>query len=361
MADLPYSFDLTLDNDADSKNIDYHKNIACESNELFHEHKISFTDSETHLSAEQRLSLLNFFFVKTLSEKEFRDAYLKKVHWITSDDKPDASALYTSLLKVAGLTDSIYFTSKISHSNLEAFGFYRFNPSSIKNGVASCCVEHPRAILEREIPPLTAKMDNNMKVNVSFKDNKEVEPKIQCLFRHLRNAIAHDNTYFIGDKVLFVDYDRSGKETTAAVLLYQQTLFNWITLVNSGRTHTGYVLGFNSDSKVVLQKIDEHPLLMKPDFNLMIKTTAIKIEKKVAGKKTSSWVDTTEIKLSVQEELKSVSGITVSETSSTETVIGNVINETHSTGEFRITIPMRFSSLQEKDTRDDKMFLFISY
>lgn len=361
MADVLHSFDLALDNEGDNKNFEFHKNLSCSSNVFFHEHKISFTDAETQLSAEQRLSLLNFFFVKTLSEKEFRDEQLKRTLWVTSDDKPATNSLYKALIKVAGLTDSIYYTSSILFSDFGSFGFYMFDANNIKKGVASCCVEHPRAILARKIPELTAKLDSDMKVNVSFKDHKEVEPKIQCLFRHLRNAIAHDNTYFIGDKVLFIDYDRSGCSLTGAVLLSIQTLFKWITLVNNGRTETGYVLKVDDESRVVLHKIDGHPLLMQTDFNLALKVADIKIKKRVTKGKKTSWVDTTDIILTVQENIKNVNGITVDQITPADIILGAISNPTQTTGEYRITIPMKFSSLHEKDVRDEKLFLFINY
>lgn len=361
MADVLHSFDLALDNEGDNKNFEFHKNLSCSSKVVFHKNKISFTDAETQLSAEQRLSLLNFFFVKTLSEKEFRDEQLKRTLWVTSDDKPATNSLYKALIKVAGLTDSIYYASSILFPDFDSFGFYMFDANNIKNGVASCCVEHPRAILARKIPELTAKLDSNMKVNVSFKDNKEVEPKIQCLFRHLRNAIAHDNTYFIGDKVLFIDYDPSGRGLTGAVLLSSQTLFDWITLVNNGRTKTGYVLKLDDNSRVLLHKIDEHPLLMQTDFNLWLKSTDIKIEKRVTVQKKTSWADTKEIVLTPQNSINTVNEIIVKQTTPADIIIGDISNPNNTSGKYRITIPMKFSSLHEKDARDESLFLFINF
>ncbi len=359
MSNIIHSFDLVVDRDNDSKNISFHKNTSCDSNEVFHEYKMSFTDAKTNLTADQRLSLLDFFFAKPLSEKEFRDALLKRAGWIKKDDTPDTASLYKTLLSVAGIENSIFFAPSISYSDFEKFGFYMFDTDKIKKGESSCCVNHPRAILRRDFPPLSAKLDGNMKVSISFKDNKEVEPKIQCLFRHLRNAIAHDNTYFINDKVLFIDYDKSGK-ISGAVLFKQQTLFDWIKLVNNGKTHTGYVLKCTNDESLYLCKIETHPLLINSPFNLMLKANEIRIEKKHINGKTSSWSDTTDISITVQESIKGVTGVVVDKENSSNILIAKISTAADAKGEYRITVPMKFSSINEKNQKAEQLCLYLS-
>lgn len=90
----------------------------------------------------------------------------------------------------------------------------------------SICICHPRGVLMQEFE---YQHDENETVRVESK-----EARVRCLFRHIRNAFAHGNTYFLpNDMVMFEDKERgsSGKITTR-LLMPQQALLKWMTIVD---------------------------------------------------------------------------------------------------------------------------------
>ncbi len=55
----------------------------------------------------------------------------------------------------------------------------------------------------------------------------------ESILTHIRNAFAHGNTYFFNNgNVLLTDKDNRGK-LTASILIKQQTLIDWIKLIDS--------------------------------------------------------------------------------------------------------------------------------
>lgn len=55
----------------------------------------------------------------------------------------------------------------------------------------------------------------------------------ESVLTHLRNAFAHGNTYYFDNQfVLFEDKDQKGT-ITARIILAQQTLIDWISLIDS--------------------------------------------------------------------------------------------------------------------------------
>ncbi len=67
-------------------------------------------------------------------------------------------------------------------------------------------------------------------------DDEKPQPKsgtskADALLAHIRNAFAHGNTYFFDNgNVLLEDKDKSN--TTAMILIRQQTLLDWINLID---------------------------------------------------------------------------------------------------------------------------------
>ncbi|NBH61412.1 hypothetical protein D1155_07100 [Anaerotruncus sp. 80] len=56
--------------------------------------------------------------------------------------------------------------------------------------------------------------------------------KAESLLTHIRNALAHGNTYFFDDgKVMLEDKDSQGK-ITARIIVKKETLFDWIRLID---------------------------------------------------------------------------------------------------------------------------------
>ena len=55
--------------------------------------------------------------------------------------------------------------------------------------------------------------------------------KPEAFFSHIRNAFAHGNTYFFDNGSVLLE-DKNGSITTAMILIKQQTLLDWISLID---------------------------------------------------------------------------------------------------------------------------------
>ena len=63
------------------------------------------------------------------------------------------------------------------------------------------------------------------------------ESRMMCLFRHLRNALAHGNIYlFDNDFIMLEDKVENGKTVTARILIHRMSLIKWVFLVDSRET-----------------------------------------------------------------------------------------------------------------------------
>lgn len=70
----------------------------------------------------------------------------------------------------------------------------------------------------------------------SISDNDEPKPRDNCskpeyLLTHIRNALAHGNTYFFENGNLLLE-DKNKSNTTAMILIRQKTLLDWIKLID---------------------------------------------------------------------------------------------------------------------------------
>ena len=88
------------------------------------------------------------------------------------------------------------------------------------------CISHPRAVMLQNFDIV---INENESINYNSSSNSE--SKLNALFRHIRNAFAHANTYFFDNGMMLLE-DKDGKKVTAAVLIKQQTLLDWIKIID---------------------------------------------------------------------------------------------------------------------------------
>lgn len=85
------------------------------------------------------------------------------------------------------------------------------------------CIEHPRAVLKQ-----------NVKVALFEDGSTEVrqqETRMECLFRHMRNSIAHNHTYlFDNGNIMIEDRDDNGR-VSARILAPKSILLEWMKIV----------------------------------------------------------------------------------------------------------------------------------
>ncbi len=103
--------------------------------------------------------------------------------------------------------------------------------SSIKDTLLQCdlsnsliCPVHPRIVVQQKY---SVTVDENEKITFAGGG----ENRIVCLFRHIRNAFAHGNTYFFDNGTVLLE-DKDGSKITAEILVNQQTLLDWIKIID---------------------------------------------------------------------------------------------------------------------------------
>ena len=64
------------------------------------------------------------------------------------------------------------------------------------------------------------------------------ESRIKCLFRHIRNSLAHGDTFFFDNGNLLLE-DKDKSTITARILINQQTLIDCIKVIDKeGKRYT---------------------------------------------------------------------------------------------------------------------------
>lgn len=154
----------------------------------------------------------------------------------TSTEKGDGFG-YRSLAEYGwkGTGDNTSLERKLlCSSGIEHFVFLK--AKSMKNTLVdmkladSICSEHPRAVLL-------------MKFSADFSENGEIkvnpsETRMVCLFRHIRNSIAHNRTYVFDNGNMILLEDCEDKETlTARILLPTRSLLEWVRIIDKDKKY----------------------------------------------------------------------------------------------------------------------------
>lgn len=184
--------------------------------------KKSIKDSP--FSCAQTDMIWDFYVTHTISGGSGLGRSVSDYGWKKDDNKKDGyPALEKELIANAGLSNNICFIrSTTCKDTLSAM--------NLTND--EICIEHPRAVL---LQKYSITVDENEKISFSGGG----ENHVNCLFRHIRNSFAHGNTYFFNNgTILLEDMDKS--KITAAVLVRQQTLLDWIRIIDKDKKH--YIL-----------------------------------------------------------------------------------------------------------------------
>ena len=90
----------------------------------------------------------------------------------------------------------------------------------------SICIHHSRGVL---MQAFEYQHDENEVVHV-----ESSESRVKCLFRHIRNAFAHGNTYLLPNGMIMLEDKEQGLKgkITARLLMPQNSLLSWITIVD---------------------------------------------------------------------------------------------------------------------------------
>lgn len=199
--------------------------------------KKSLTDSP--FSYAQIDMLWDFYVTHTISGGSGLVRSVSDYGWKKDDNKKDGyPALEKELIAKAGLSNNICFIRSTTCKD---------TMSAMNLSNDEICIEHPRAVL---LQKYSTTVDENEKISFSGGG----ENHVNCLFRHIRNSFAHGNTYFFDNgTILLEDMDKS--KITAAILVRQQTLLDWIALIDKGERF--YILKNICEGCKITEKLDQ--------------------------------------------------------------------------------------------------------
>lgn len=219
---------------------------------LYYPHKIGIGQSQ--LTLQQKVDIVDFYLTHDLADAALaREILRDRYGWKNSRGNLNSQALLKLMLQVAGLSNSLCFLRSDSiDETLVKMGFVNSETiKKAKNNVVErqnlrICIECPRGVLKWRYKSIITEDEDVMFIsspnsNSSPDDdetNDQHETMLSCLFRHIRNSFAHNNTYFFENgNLLLIDFDGKNK-VSAMLLIRQQTLFDWMALITAGPQET---------------------------------------------------------------------------------------------------------------------------
>ena len=178
--------------------------------------------SKMNFTSEQVVAIIEFFlfFAPVLkSDKKAHSFGLKSLRDYGWSGTSSMTKLEGQLLRSSGIGIFCFIKSDSIDETLKTM-----------NLGDKICTVHPRAVMKQ-----------NIKL-VSFEDGsaevRQQETRMECLFRHVRNSIAHNRTYlFDNDNIMLEDSDDNGK-ISARIVMPRTSLLNWISIVTQGNIST---------------------------------------------------------------------------------------------------------------------------
>lgn len=124
----------------------------------------------------------------------------------------------------------------LKNSSINSFVVIKSNSIAetrkLMNLESKICISHERVLLKQNG---TASI--NEQNEYSF---DEKEDRMQCLFRHIRNSLAHNRTYlFENGFILLEDIEGDSETVTACILVNLKTLLRWADVLEKEGKHDG--------------------------------------------------------------------------------------------------------------------------
>ena len=185
------------------------------------------TINSTGFTDEEIKKIWEFYVTKSMAEKSSQSVKLENYGWDINQSKTTGlPALENELSNAADSCVMCFVRARTIKDTLSAM--------DLSNSMI--CTEHPRAVLKQEY-----RYDHNENEEVQIESG---ESRIVCLFRHIRNAFAHGNTYFFENgNLLFEDKDKGESGAISArIIIPQRALLTWIQIVDKDN-----ILGYRNE------------------------------------------------------------------------------------------------------------------
>lgn len=173
--------------------------------------------SQMGFTEEQVIKIVEFFLLNApmLTADKKDDAFglksLKEYGWAGTSAM---SKLEGRLLKAAGMSIFCFIKSDKIDDTLDSM-----------NLGSKICTEHPRAVLKQNAKAVLLE-DGSTEI-------KQQETRMECHFRHLRNAIAHNHTYLFNNGYILIEDCDDNKKISARLLMPKDALLEWIRIVRN--------------------------------------------------------------------------------------------------------------------------------
>lgn len=177
----------------------------------------AFAKSIVNMGFQQQecLDILTFYLFNApvlksnKTDDQFGLKSLREYGWVGN---PDMSKLEGRLLKSAGIGMFCFIKSDSISETLESMNLGQ-----------KICIEHPRAVIKQNYN-VVVREDNSVCIT-------KQETRMECLFRHIRNAFAHNHTYdFNNGMIMLEDCDDNGK-ISARIIFPKRSLIDWRRIV----------------------------------------------------------------------------------------------------------------------------------
>lgn len=184
----------------------------CTNNSKIQSYKKSINDSK--FTYEQIAMIMDFYITRNIACSTELAITLEQYGWNKQKNGSyDYKKIEEQLKEVASVEKFICVRAKTIKDTLNLMHLAGDN----------ICIEHPRIVLMQ---------DYNLTID-EFEQTKleSKESRIKCLFRHIRNSLAHGDTFFFDNGNLLLE-DKDKSTITARILINQQTLIDWIKVID---------------------------------------------------------------------------------------------------------------------------------
>jgi hypothetical protein len=120
------------------------------------------------------------------------------------------------------IKNKIFMAAKLSPENIDIVKKESINDELEDKGLynGKICVDTSKLVIKQ---------------NYYEKNMKQKETELQCLFRHVRNSFAHNQTYYFdNENILLEDFEKKDskqKQISARIIIPKSALLDWMTLI----------------------------------------------------------------------------------------------------------------------------------
>lgn len=166
-------------------------------------------------SKEQVLEILDFYLFHAAvlkSNKKDSGFGLKSMKDYGWAGNSEINKLEGRLLKASGISVFCFIKADSIAQTLEMMDLGE-----------KICIQHPRAVIKQDC---SSSIQEDGSITIS-----QHETRMECLFRHIRNSLAHNHTYLFDNGNIMIEDCNDTGNVTARILMPKQALLDWMNVI----------------------------------------------------------------------------------------------------------------------------------